>query len=237
MCNGLEETTALQDRLVTLRKNNNLTQKEMGEILGVSRQMIGAYEQGKIAPNIYQIIKLANHFGVTSDYILGLSEQNKLDAHQETCAYTGLSKETLDYLHQLKVAKSEKPLRKVERETLENKFNFLNNLMCTEAMDTVIVEIYRFLECEKQFLRNYDNVVSDYQRFFRENYTSKKAYSELRATLGEKEKELNFMRGQYHLAMVSFSNFLISQSRDPKDPSQRGVEFNAIVKKTIEHKI
>lgn len=237
MCNNLEETTALQKRLVKLRKNNKLKQKELGEILGVTRQTISAYERGEKTPNIHQIIKLANQFGVTSDYLLGLSEQSQLNALQETCAYTGLSKETLDYLHQLKVAKSENLLRKVERETLENKFNFLNNLMCTEAMDTVIVEIYRFLECERQFLRNYDNVVSDYQLFFKENYTSKKAYSELRATLGEKEKELNFMRGQYHLAMVSFSNFLISQSQDPKDPSQRSAEFNTIVKKTLEHKI
>ncbi len=233
----MEETTALQERLVKLRKNNKLKQKELGEILGVTRQTISAYERGEKTPNIYQIIKLANHFGVTSDYLLGLSEQSKLNALQDTCAYTGLSKETLDYLHQLKVAKSEKLLRKVERETLENKFNFLNNLMCTEAMDTVIVEIYRFLECEKQFLRNYDNVVSDYQRFFRENYTSKKAYSELRTKLGEKEKDLKHMRGQYHLAMVSFSDFLISQSQDPKDSVQRSAEFDAILKKTLEHKI
>lgn len=237
MCNKLKETTALQERLVKLRKNNNLTQKELGEILGVSRQIIGAYEHGKITPNIHQIIKLANQFGVTSDYILGLSEQSKIDAHKETCVYTDLTKDTLDYLHQLKVAKSEKLLRKVEKETLENKFDFLNNLMCTETMDKVIVEIYRFLECEKQFLRNYDNVVSDYQRFFRENYASKKAYSELRTKLGEKEKDLKHMRGQYHLAMVSFSDFLISQSQDHKDPAQRSAEFNAILKKTLEHKI
>lgn len=58
-----------------LRKENKVTQPELAEAIGVSNGMISFWESGKCEPTLSNIIKLAKFFGVTSDYLLGLSEE------------------------------------------------------------------------------------------------------------------------------------------------------------------
>lgn len=62
------------ERLQYLRTNSKATQKELATILGVSKGTIAAYEQETRIPSAQFIIKIANHFDVTSDYILGLTQ-------------------------------------------------------------------------------------------------------------------------------------------------------------------
>ena len=58
-------------RLRLLRKNNDLTMKELGAIVGVSESTISLYETGKREPDYEMLNKFADYFGVTVDYILG----------------------------------------------------------------------------------------------------------------------------------------------------------------------
>lgn len=58
-------------RLRLLRKNENLTMKELGAIVGVSESTISLYETGKREPDYDMLNKFADYFGVTVDYILG----------------------------------------------------------------------------------------------------------------------------------------------------------------------
>ena len=52
-----------------LRENSSLTQKELGEKVGVSRQAINAIETGKFDPSIWLAYDLAKLFGLTIEEI------------------------------------------------------------------------------------------------------------------------------------------------------------------------
>jgi len=53
----------LVNKVKELREKSNLTQKELGEKVGVSRQAINAIETGKFDPSIWLAYDLAKYFG------------------------------------------------------------------------------------------------------------------------------------------------------------------------------
>lgn len=63
------------DRLKTLRKEKGVTQKEVGEYLGISYQAYSHYENGLRNPDNETLKKLATYFGVSVDYLLGRDER------------------------------------------------------------------------------------------------------------------------------------------------------------------
>ncbi|MBX0358951.1 helix-turn-helix domain-containing protein [Halobacillus sp. Nhm2S1] len=63
----------LSQRLVYLRKENRKTQQEMADMLGVTRPAYTAYERGSRKPDYDTLQKIADHFDVTTDYLLGRS--------------------------------------------------------------------------------------------------------------------------------------------------------------------
>lgn len=60
----------ISSRIRELRKNHNLTQKDFADIMGMSRGAINKYETGERTPDIYTLIKFANYFGVSMDYLV-----------------------------------------------------------------------------------------------------------------------------------------------------------------------
>lgn len=65
------------ERLKELRKAKGVTQKEMAELLGLTERSYRHYEAGEIDPPTKNTIKLANYFSVSTDYLLGLSDESK----------------------------------------------------------------------------------------------------------------------------------------------------------------
>ncbi|MGJ0908831.1 helix-turn-helix domain-containing protein [Clostridium botulinum] len=63
------------DRLKELREEKDLTQEELGKLLNVSRQTVSGYEAENIEPNINNLVKLANIFSVSLDYLLGRTKE------------------------------------------------------------------------------------------------------------------------------------------------------------------
>lgn len=59
------------ERLIELRKQQNLTQQDMARILGISRQAYSNYELGNREADYTTLKKLSNYFNVTVDYLLG----------------------------------------------------------------------------------------------------------------------------------------------------------------------
>lgn len=57
--------------LKRMRARQNMTQEQLGDILGVTRSTIANYEAGINRPSIKQMQKLAEYFGVSIDYLLG----------------------------------------------------------------------------------------------------------------------------------------------------------------------
>lgn len=61
------------NRLTILREEKGLKKKELANLLGVKSQSIGQYERGERDLSTAKLIKFANFFGVTTDYLLGVS--------------------------------------------------------------------------------------------------------------------------------------------------------------------
>ncbi len=61
-------------RLKSLRIKKKLRQQDLADILGITVSAYGNYELGQREPDIATIIKLAEFFNVSVDYLLGVSD-------------------------------------------------------------------------------------------------------------------------------------------------------------------
>lgn len=67
----------LGDKLKTLRVNNQLTRKQVAELVGVSVSTIGLYESNERLPSIPVLVKLASQYKTSVDYLLNIDTSNK----------------------------------------------------------------------------------------------------------------------------------------------------------------
>lgn len=75
LCNGTGRVNAtIQSRLIGLRKMRGLTQDQVSEPLGVTRSQVANLEVGRGNPTIEFIMKAAAFYGVSTDFLLGLSD-------------------------------------------------------------------------------------------------------------------------------------------------------------------
>lgn len=61
----------LSSRLKELRKKNGITQVDFAKAFNISTGTIGNWETGAREPDAQTLLKIANYFGVTVDYLLG----------------------------------------------------------------------------------------------------------------------------------------------------------------------
>lgn len=65
-----------KNRIRDLREDLDLRQIDVANATGIDQKTLSNYETGKTNPDSYSIIKLAEFFGVTTDYLLGYSCSN-----------------------------------------------------------------------------------------------------------------------------------------------------------------
>lgn len=58
------------ERLYELRKNNNISQEELAELLDVSRQSISKWENDKAYPEMTRLLFMSEYFDVSLDYLM-----------------------------------------------------------------------------------------------------------------------------------------------------------------------
>ena len=59
-----------EEKLIALRKKSGMSQEELSDQLGVSRQAVSRWEVGTTLPDAPNLLKLSDLFGVTVDYLL-----------------------------------------------------------------------------------------------------------------------------------------------------------------------
>lgn len=67
----------MADRIQYLRKSKGISQEELADKVGVSRQAVSKWESEQSTPDLEKIIILSEFFGVTTDYILKGIEPTK----------------------------------------------------------------------------------------------------------------------------------------------------------------
>ncbi|KDR95938.1 Transcriptional regulator, contains XRE-family HTH domain [Peptoclostridium litorale DSM 5388] len=65
------------ERLKTLRNEKGLTQQDIADILGIGRATVAGYETKGKQPDYEKLTLLADYFNVSTDYLLGRTDQRK----------------------------------------------------------------------------------------------------------------------------------------------------------------
>lgn len=79
------------EKLKKLRNSRKMTQRDLAQLLGVSKSVISYYESGDRSPSYDTLVRLARIFHTSTDYLLDLTEQRSLDI-------SGLSEEDIQVL-------------------------------------------------------------------------------------------------------------------------------------------
>lgn len=87
----------MANRIQDLRKKKGISQEELAEIMGVSRQAVSKWESEQSFPDLEKIVVMSNYFEVTTDYLLKGTENSsdiakiKMDAQIFTVLATALN--------------------------------------------------------------------------------------------------------------------------------------------------
>lgn len=69
----------LYDKIKSLREQFGMSQVQLAERLCVTKSAVNAWENGTNSPSISYIVKLAQIFGISTDYLLGVNERLTVD--------------------------------------------------------------------------------------------------------------------------------------------------------------
>ena len=67
-----------KDMLYEIREGKFITRTALAKVINTSRQQISKYESGVSIPSIDVLLKLADYFGVSADYLLGRNDYTTL---------------------------------------------------------------------------------------------------------------------------------------------------------------
>ena len=124
-------------RINELLAINDVKQKELAAYLSISDNIVSYFVKGTRVPNTEQIIKIANFFNVSADYLLGLTDAKttKDTDLRAIVDYTGLSEECIK---EISPGISEKPYA-------NECVYILNQLFSTKEGQTITHRIFDML--------------------------------------------------------------------------------------------
>lgn len=75
---------SIAERILTLRKSKGMSQEQLAEAMGVSRQAVSKWESEQASPDLDKIITMSEIFGVTTDYLLkGIEPEKEAEKPEE----------------------------------------------------------------------------------------------------------------------------------------------------------
>lgn len=74
----------LNEQIRELRNIRGIIQIQLANKLGVTKQSVSNWENDNILPSIEMLVKIANFFEVSTDYLLGLDKKRTLDVENLT---------------------------------------------------------------------------------------------------------------------------------------------------------
>jgi transcriptional regulator with XRE-family HTH domain len=120
-------------RLRELMETPDISQAKVAEPVGVTRQAISSYSLGTSVPDIDKLVRIAEFFDVSTEFLLGRTEIKKVDATKQAAAeYLDLSEEAIDAIRLLKYGHMEQ--------------NFLDGFKLTTQMEPLADMLSSWIE-------------------------------------------------------------------------------------------
>lgn len=91
----------MESRIVLARKKANLSQIELAEKMEIHPSTLNGYEKGKHDPKSDGLISIATICNVTTDYLLGISDDIEKKSHQEKIKPDMSLKKIIDYYNKM----------------------------------------------------------------------------------------------------------------------------------------
>lgn len=82
------------DRILELRKDRNITKKQLAKYLFVTEQSVVNWENRENTPTVETLIKISDFFSISSDYLLGIDNKKYIEI-------TGLDDSQIAHFQQL----------------------------------------------------------------------------------------------------------------------------------------
>lgn len=87
-------------RLNEILAKRGVLQKELAEHIGVPANTISYYLSGERSPDLEKLIKISKFLNISTDYLLGLSDEINIDIERNAASqYTDLSEKAVEVLH------------------------------------------------------------------------------------------------------------------------------------------
>lgn len=97
-----KKSFSFQERFKEL-VGDTATQEEIAGKVNTSRQNVGNWLNGKSKPDIYALAEISKGYGVSVDWLLGLTDVKTNDTTLSgVCEYTGLNEKSLKYIENIK---------------------------------------------------------------------------------------------------------------------------------------
>ena len=126
----LDKAHAFSSRFLQLCAQEDKALAQWGAIFHTTRQTISNWQTGESVPDIIKLADIAQYFGVSTDYLLGLSDTKSPDASAKAAVeYTGLSEEAVERLHS--------GLKDYELEVIQL---IKDIIMCNQRISSALIE-------------------------------------------------------------------------------------------------
>lgn len=182
----------LPDRYTDLREELKLSQTELATKLDVSKQSISAYENGDRMPNADQLIKYANFFHVSTDYLLGLTDVKSANADLiAACKCTGLTEGAIQNLCLQSVLES----------------SYLSEFLENEAFIPFAVGLFTIKTDSEKYVNRFNEII--------QSESNEINYNKLRQEMNQMETVLN---ARFYLAEKALREMVSSFDQRNKYP-------------------
>lgn len=79
--------------LKALRSKMGISQQQLADVIGVTQQSVNKYENHSVEPDIYTLIKIADYFETTIDYLVGRvsnveQNENRITNEEKSMIYS-----------------------------------------------------------------------------------------------------------------------------------------------------
>lgn len=157
-------------RLRSLIEENHISKQKLADEIGVSRQAISQYCDGSTVPNADKLLKIAEYFNVSLDFLVGKTEAKTDNKDvQFICDYTGLNESSVDILHYFVHILSKYPedlaLTNEQYEEdisyLEDTLNFYNYLITSDKSSELTSHLSSYLLTTRKLIDELKDAIKE----------------------------------------------------------------------------